>query len=403
MRLCYISRNYYGLSGAGNKAKTDIEHTLQQMGAVNLGLRTTFYDNKVVAFVLNLLGILKMTCCIRKGDTLLLQYPVKKYFSFVCHVAHWRKARVIVVIHDLMSLHRKRITHDTEMSRLGLADVIIASNEKMQQWLAQQGLQCPMTALGLFDYLDQTPPQETLPHVTLPQETLPRPLPLGRGVDSLSPEKPFQKIADENTDDKSIYSPPSTGGAGGGSVGGGSLVDGSPVGGSFSLVYAGALVMRKNSYLLELAHKAQHFTLHIYGNSDGLPGIDKAPHAVCYPFTPADEFIRSADGDFGLVWDGDSLETCQGDFGEYLRYNSPHKVSFYLRAGLPVIIWREAAVAPIIEHEGIGFTIGSIAELEQRLQGLTPAELEQMRKNVARVSARLASGQFFREALQRVL
>ncbi len=237
------------------------------------------------------------------------------------------------------------------------------------------------------------------------QQTLPRPLPLGRGVVTSSLES-----ADDSSADKSIYSPPSTGGAGGGSVGagggsvgGGSLVDGSPVCGSFSLVYAGALVMRKNSYLLELAHKAQHFTLHIYGNSDGLPGIDKAPHAVCYPFTPADEFIRSADGDFGLVWDGDSLETCQGDFGEYLRYNSPHKVSFYLRAGLPVIIWREAAVAPIIEHEGIGFTIGSIAELEQRLQGLTSAELEQMRKNVARVSARLASGQFFREALQRVL
>lgn len=388
MRLCYISRNYYGLSGAGNKAKTDIEHTLQQMGAVNLGLRTTFYDNKVVAFVLNLLGIMKMTCCIRKGDTLLLQYPVKKYFSFVCRVAHWRRARVIVVIHDLMSLHRKRITLDTELGRLGKADVIIASNEKMQQWLAQQGLQCPMTALGLFDYLDnqQTPPQET--QQTLPRETLPRPLPLGRGVDSLSPEKPLPKTTAEDTDDKSIYSPPSTGGAGGGSS---------------SLVYAGALVMRKNSYLLELANKAQHFTLHIYGNSDGLPGIDKAPHAVCYPFTPADEFIRSADGDFGLVWDGDSLETCQGDFGEYLRYNSPHKVSFYLRAGLPVIIWREAAVAPIIESEGIGFTIGSIAELEQRLQVLTPEELEQMRKNVARVSARLASGQYFREALQRVL
>ena len=161
--------------------------------------------------------------------------------------------------------------------------------------------------------------------------------------------------------------------------------------------------MRKNSYLLELANKAEHFDLHIYGNADGLPGIEKAPHAVCYPFTPADEFIRNADGDFGLVWDGDSLETCQGDFGEYLRYNSPHKVSFYLRAGLPVIIWREAAVASIIEQEGIGITIASIAELEQRLQTLTKEELEQMRKNVARVSARLASGHYFQEALRSAL
>ncbi len=369
-RLCYISRNYYGLSGAGNKAKTDIERTLQEMGARNLGLRTTFYDNKVVAFVLNLVGIVKMMCCIRRGDTLVLQYPVKKYFSFICSVAHGRGARVIVVIHDLMSLHRKRVTLETELSRLGKADVIIASNEKMQQWLTAQGLQCPMTALGLFDYLDAK---------RKPQQTHPQPLPAGRG--EITPSSDSTGVLGNG-------SPPSQGGAGGGSV---------------SLVYAGALVMRKNSYLLELAHKARHFTLHIYGNADGLPGIDKAPHAVCYPFTPADEFIRSADGDFGLVWDGDSLETCQGDFGEYLRYNSPHKVSFYLRAGLPVIIWREAAVAPIIEKEGIGITIGSIAELEERLQHLTADEIQKMRDNVSRISQQLANGEFFREALQRVL
>ena len=342
MRLCYISRNYYGLSGAGNKAKTDIERTLRGLGARNLGLRTTFYDNKVVAFLLNLVGIVKMMFCIRKGDRLVLQYPVKKYFSFICRVAHWRKAQIIVIIHDLMSLHRKRVTLETELSRLSKGDVIIASNEKMQQWLAAQGLQRPMTALGLFDYLDNVPHESHKTH------------------ESHEPH-------------------------------------------AWSLVYAGALVMRKNSYLLELANKAEHFDLHIYGNADGLPGIDKAPHAVCYPFTPADEFIRNADGDFGLVWDGDSLETCQGDFGEYLRYNSPHKVSFYLRAGLPVIIWREAAVASIIEQEGIGITITSIAELEQRLQTLTTEELETMRQNVARVSQRLVSGQYFQKALRSAL
>lgn len=360
-RLCYISRNYYSLNGAGNKAKTDIECTLRQMGAVNLGLPTTFYDNKVVAFILNLAGIVKMMCCIGKGDMLLLQYPVKKYFSFLCDVAHRRRARVVVVIHDLMSMHRKRITLATELARLSKADYIIASNEKMKQWLEEKGLQRPMGALGLFDYLDSQ------------QQTHPQPLPTGRG---------------EGTSTLATYSPPSREGSGVGLP---------------RLVYAGALVMRKNSYLLELANKAEHFDLHIYGNSDGLPGIEKEPHAICHPFTPADEFIRSAEGDFGLVWDGDSLDTCQGDFGEYLRYNSPHKVSFYLRAGLPVIIWREAAVAPIIEREGIGLCIGSISELEQLLERLSPEELATMKENVKRVSERLASGAFFAEAIKKAL
>lgn len=339
-RLCFLSRNYYGLSGAGNKAKTDIECTLRQMGAVNLGLPTTFYDNKVVAFLLNLMGIVKMVFCLRRGDVLLLQYPVKKYFTFICRVAQLRKAKVVVIIHDLMALHRKRITLETELSRLSKGNYVIASNEAMKQWLEEKGLQCQMGALGLFDYRSEAAPtsktQGTEPH-------------------------------------------------------------------RWALVYAGALVMRKNSYLLELARTAEQFDLHIYGNADGLPGIAEAPHAVCYPFTPADDFIRSADGDFGLVWDGDSLDTCQGDFGEYLRYNSPHKVSFYLRAGLPVIIWREAAVAPIIEQEGIGITIGSISELEQKLQQLTVEDLDRMKKNVAKVSSRLANGKFFAEALKQAL
>lgn len=339
-RVCYISRNYYSLNGAGNKAKTDNEETLRQMGATNIGLPTTFYDNKVLAFVLNLAGILKAVCVMRKGDILVLQYPVKKYFTFICRAAHLRGVRVVVIIHDLMALHRKRITKDTEMQRLALSDYIIASNEQMRQWLISQGLQCDMGALGLFDYRSEAVPAEK----------------------------------------KAVKMPH-----------------------RWALVYAGALAMRKNSYLLTLARQATDFDLHIYGNADGLPGIREAAHARCFPFTPADEFIRSAEGDFGLVWDGESLDTCQGDFGEYLRYNSPHKVSFYLRAGLPVIIWRQAAVAPIIEREGLGLCISSIAELQERLRALTMSEVEEMRGNVRRVSRQLATGHFLSKALQPIL
>ncbi|WP_311407284.1 beta-1,6-galactofuranosyltransferase, partial [Liquorilactobacillus uvarum] len=35
-------------------------------------------------------------------------------------------------------------------------------------------------------------------------------------------------------------------------------------------------------------------------------------------------------GDYGLVWDGPSENTCDGVYGHYLKYNSPHKVSLYL-------------------------------------------------------------------------
>ena len=51
--------------------------------------------------------------------------------------------------------------------------------------------------------------------------------------------------------------------------------------------------------------------------------------------------------------------------------NSPHNVSFYLRAGLPLIIWKEAAVAPIIEEAGAGIAINSLKELDEKLANLT--------------------------------
>ena len=53
----------------------------------------------------------------------------------------------------------------------------------------------------------------------------------------------------------------------------------------------------------------------------------------------ADELPAHLKGQFGLIWDGSSVNTCEGNFGEYLRYNNPHKISLYLACGLPVIIW----------------------------------------------------------------
>ena len=45
-------------------------------------------------------------------------------------------------------------------------------------------------------------------------------------------------------------------------------------------------------------------------------------------FSP--ENISFIEGNWGLVWDGDQLETCHGKLGEYLRINSSHKISLYI-------------------------------------------------------------------------
>ena len=337
-RLCYISRNYRGVESSGNKAKTDNEDTLEEMGAVNLGLRRTFYNNKLLKFFLDLAGILLFCVLVRKGDIIVLQYPVKKYFSFICRVAHLRGAHVIALIHDLGSMRRKKLTPKQEIARLMHADYVIASNEVMKQWLASRGYSHPLGALGLFDYRSKTVHHEQ--------------------------ERPK---------------------------------------GECSIVYAGALAMRKNAFILQIPDVISGYELHIYGNRSGLPSLKESPRVIFHDFMPADKFIESVQGDFGFVWDGDSLDSCTGSFGEYLRWNSPHKVSFYVRAGLPIIIWREAALAGIVEKEGIGLCIDSVEELNTLLSSITEEQMGRMRKNVQRVSSQLSSGEFLRHAVNEAL
>jgi len=109
-RLCYISRNYRGISSSGSKAKSDNEITLREMGAHNLGLPSTYYHNMIITFFLDLFGIVKLAVTLKSDDILVLQYPVKKYYSFICNFAHWHEAKIVTVIHDLGSMRRKKLT-----------------------------------------------------------------------------------------------------------------------------------------------------------------------------------------------------------------------------------------------------------------------------------------------------
>ncbi|UXZ08780.1 hypothetical protein F1B95_08005 [Clostridium perfringens] len=54
------------------------------------------------------------------------------------------------------------------------------------------------------------------------------------------------------------------------------------------------------------------------------------------------EIVEKIEGDFGLIWDGTSINICDGSFGEYTKFNTPHKLSMYIASEIPVIVWKEA-------------------------------------------------------------
>lgn len=336
-RLCYISRNYRNIESSGNKAKTDNETSLMELHAHNLGWPATYYNSKVLTFFIDLAGVIKFAFAVRKGDIVVLQYPVKKYFSFLCNMAHLHGAKVVALIHDLGSMRRKKLTVQKEISRLMHADYVIASNATMKDWLSSQGYRHGLGSLQLFDYRSEA---------------------LAAFRPGLEPSQ-LPRV-----------------------------------------VYAGALAPRKNTFLLQMDQLAKNYQLEIFGNREGLPGLQESDHVHLHPFMKSEQFIAHAPGNFGLVWDGDSVETCSGNFGEYLRWNSPHKASFYLRAGMPLIVWQESALAPIVEQECIGFSIRHLSELNDRMAALTPRQYASMLDHVSRVDQQLRTGHYFKTALR---
>ena len=162
----------------------------------------------------------------------------------------------------------------------------------------------------------------------------------------------------------------------------------------YSCIIAGNLDRKKCGYVY---HLPDDVDFHLYGpNYTG----GESEHKRYYGSFPPSELPAKLEGDFGLVWDGSSVDTCAGVYGEYLRVNNPHKTSLYLASGIPVIIWKEAALAEFVEAQGVGITISSLQELHTRLERLSKDEYEQMLARVSVISDNLTSGYYTKKALE---
>ena len=337
--ICYLSRNYKGLNSAGNKAKTDIEKIMKGLHYKNVGLKQTFYTNSISAFIVTLMGVLLFPFRLHRGDVLILQYPLKKYYVYVCRMAHLRGCKVVTLIHDLGSFRRQKLTILHEITRLNYSDYVIAHNSAMKNWLQEQGCKAILGELEIFDYLSE-----------------------GINVKEYATSQSPYKV-----------------------------------------LYAGALASRKNKFLYDLEDHISSYSFVLYGNGFEPERIKKKELFVYKGFVPSEELIATAEGDFGLVWDGNSIESCTGNFGEYLQYNNPHKTSLYIRCGLPVIIWEKAALAPFIREHKIGFSVASLKELHDILPSISEQEYKEMKFNTLKIGECLSCGFYSSKAIARAI
>lgn len=161
------------------------------------------------------------------------------------------------------------------------------------------------------------------------------------------------------------------------------------------IVFAGNL--NKSTFL----KKETVLNLTAYGPCDF---IEELPRNVHYKGSVSPDELVSiiANYQFGLVWDGESLDTITGNIGHYLKYNSPHKFSLYLAAGVPVITWKKAAIASVIEKYNIGIVVDSLTDVQEVINRLSEDQYLLMRENVTQIQTKLLKGEFIKEILRKI-
>lgn len=114
-------------------------------------------------------------------------------------------------------------------------------------------------------------------------------------------------------------------------------------------------------------------------------------------FSP--ENISAIEGSWGLVWDGDSIDECNGDYGNYLKYNSPHKFSLYSVAGLPLIVWSQSALASYVKTKNIGVVVNSLKEIDEIIRQTSVETYRIYRNNIIHEAEALKSGNHIKAIL----
>lgn len=275
-----------------------------------------------------------------KGEThLMVEYPF------------WMRRRLYTIrlLCRLKGIKLYGIIHDVaalrlhtparpEMSIFNLFDGLVSHNASMSKWLRDNGYEKKIVDLNVFDYCLQS-------------------------------DKEFSE---------------------------------EQVNGKLKVLYAGNLAYNKATFIYDKGLKdLGNVELCLYGQyfeKERLNGAKINYKGVFNPNLPD----LQENYHFGLIWEGDSLDTCSGEMGEYTRFNNPHKFSLYLSLGLPVIVWKEAAIAKYVREHNIGFAIGSFSELKTIAESMDTGKYRAYVQNVEAVSEKVRKGFFLTQAVNQL-
>ena len=323
----YMQKKQYNIysidsRNASSKAKKDVALLLANEGFEKLYKPSKY---RIIRIVQQFFSILSL----KKNTVLFIQYQSNILFFYKL-LSKTKNCKKIAIIHDVESL-RGNVTVEAEINLLNGFDTIISHNQKMTNYLIENGVRKSIYNLDVFDYL----------------------------IDSNMP-------ISSNWEKTQIF-------------------------------FAGNL---EKSIFIKKLYKIQTIKFNLYGSRfEGLDDLCLQENIKYYGSFPAEELISHIDGGWGLVWDGDSLDTCTGTVGRYMRYNNPHKVSLCIISERPVIIWREAAMANYIQKKGLGICVDRLTDLPDVINKITEVEYNQILNNVKIEKKRLANGESLKTVL----
>lgn len=330
------------IKNAGPKARNDVNYFLQDSGYKLLKL---YYPEKYrKGFTKLQLSFLSLSYLIRwfsffkKGDIVLVQYPIPSaYIQALNHFKKIRQIKVIFLIHDLEN-YRKEKNIKKDIEELNLADVIISHNPTMTSVLKRENFTKHIVDLNIFDYYTTDPDI-------------------------------YINVKPDDSEKKNKV-----------------------------INYAGNLDPSKSGFVYKLTSllKKSKISYVLYGINYNTQVEDEA---LAYKGVFAPEETSVLKGDYGLIWDGNSLETCDGTYGEYLMINNPHKLSLYLSAYRPIIVWSKAAVAKLVIEEKIGIAVNTLEEVEEKLDNISMEDNVAIRQNVLKFGQRVREGYFIKKAI----
>ena len=349
----YIAENVYKAGDlfkktAWSKARVDVEVVLEKMGFKPINIlaheeerRATSVLNKMLWHKKAMKAWKPVLEILKEGDLLFIQLPLLNHSVLIKNEFKAIKKRgvhIIAIVHDLESIR---------FNLLGSKNAIKYIRLKLEEdSLIQLSDRIIYHNQKMIDYVVKMGvPKEKTINLEI--------------FDYLQ-----EKEASNNTSDSSPY-----------------------------VIIAGNLSEEKAGYIY---HLPENVLFRLYGVNYKDEGKDNIDYRGA--FKP-DELIEHLQGNFGLVWDGSSEKTCEGIYGEYLKINNPHKTSLYLAAGIPVIIWKEAALAVFIKENNAGICIGSLDELREALDNITLEEYKGMKCSAEKISERLSTGYYARKAI----